>query len=142
MIYKEKPKEFSPRFEVVSCYVECDGKILLLCRPEHKSEGGKWGVPAGKIEGDEKPLIALLREVKEETNLELDQHGCDFLTSIYVRHSDYDFVHHMYKIKLEIMPDVKINQAEHKDYRWEEPQNAVTTLDLVTDLDECIRMYY
>lgn len=71
MIYKNIPKRFNPRFEIVSCYVEYDGKILLLHRHAHKLEGNRWGVPAGKIASGESELDAMVREIEEETGQEL-----------------------------------------------------------------------
>jgi hypothetical protein len=41
MIYNEKPENFIPDMEIVSCLVECNGKILLLHRNDHKPEGNK-----------------------------------------------------------------------------------------------------
>ena len=49
MIYHESvPIDFNPAFEVVSCFVEHNGEILLLHRNNDKSEGGKWGTPGGR----------------------------------------------------------------------------------------------
>ncbi|MEI6774245.1 MAG: hypothetical protein WCL18_05665 [bacterium] len=42
MIFKDKPENFAPKFEVVSCFVEYDNKILLLCRQDHKPEPNTW----------------------------------------------------------------------------------------------------
>ena len=36
MLYKEQPKNFTPKFEVVSCFVEYKDEILLLLRQDHK----------------------------------------------------------------------------------------------------------
>jgi 8-oxo-dGTP pyrophosphatase MutT (NUDIX family) len=141
MIYLETPNNFSPKFQVVSCYVECQGKLLFLHRPIHKSQGGKWGVPAGKVEIGETALEAMTREVREETGLEILTTELKFLKSISARHSEYDFVYHMYQTKLDAIPEIKINPIEHQDYKWATPQEALS-LDLVTDLDDCIRMYY
>jgi len=56
MIYKEKPKDFVHDIECVGCLVEYGDKILLLHRLDHKIHGGKWGLPAGKIDkGDKDP---------------------------------------------------------------------------------------
>ena len=60
MIHTDPPEHFAPRFEVVSCFVEHDGEILLLHRNEGKSEGGKWGMPGGKIEaGESEPPVTI-----------------------------------------------------------------------------------
>lgn len=141
MIYGKVPTDFIPKFQVVSCYVECHGKLLFLHRPTHKSQGGKWGVPAGKVEIGETREEAIVREIKEETGLTVTQNSLDFLKSISVRHSDYDFIYHMYRIKFDLFPEIKINHAEHQDYKWVSPTEALS-LDLVTDLDSCINMYY
>jgi len=66
MVYKEKPNDFIPDIEVVGCLLECKGKILLLHRHDYKSQGGKWGIPAGKINKEDLDVkSALLRELKE-----------------------------------------------------------------------------
>ena len=43
-------------------------KILATSR---RDEAGQWGLPGGKIDTGEEPLEALIREVKEETNLDV-----------------------------------------------------------------------
>jgi len=66
MIYKTEPENFISRFEIVSCYVEHDGKILILHRQNHKPQGNTWGLPAGKIDDNEDKIEAMLREIFEE----------------------------------------------------------------------------
>ena len=63
MIYNEQPNNFIPDIEVVGCLVECDGKIVLLHRQDHKMEGDKWDLPAGKIDKtDANSREAMIRE--------------------------------------------------------------------------------
>jgi len=49
--------------------VDPDGRVLLAQRPEGKAMAGLWEFPGGKIDGDETPHAALLRELKEELNM-------------------------------------------------------------------------
>lgn len=49
--------------------VDIDGRILLAQRPAHKSMGGLWEFPGGKIEVDESPEAALIRELHEELDI-------------------------------------------------------------------------
>ena len=46
------------------------GEILLLKRPDEVPCGGLWSLPGGKVEEDEMPLQAAVRELKEETGLQ------------------------------------------------------------------------
>ncbi len=57
----------------VLCYIEKDEKYLMLYRNKKKNDanGGKWIGVGGKIEENESPDEALLREIKEETGLTL-----------------------------------------------------------------------
>ncbi|WP_049757525.1 (deoxy)nucleoside triphosphate pyrophosphohydrolase [Candidatus Puniceispirillum marinum] len=49
--------------------IDTDGRILLAQRPAHKSMGGLWEFPGGKIESGESPEAALIRELQEELDI-------------------------------------------------------------------------
>jgi 8-oxo-dGTP diphosphatase len=49
-------------------------RILITQRPLHVSHGGCWEFPGGKIEADESPEQALLREIKEEIGIEIQEY--------------------------------------------------------------------
>jgi len=38
MLYTETPEIFNPKFEAVGCFVEYEGKIILLLRQDHKRQ--------------------------------------------------------------------------------------------------------
>ena len=51
------------------------GRVLLLKRPTWISWApGQWAFPGGKLEKDETPEEAAIREVKEETRLDVENH--------------------------------------------------------------------
>ena len=50
--------------------IDRDGRILLAQRPEGKSMAGLWEFPGGKIEPDETPETALVRELHEELGIQ------------------------------------------------------------------------
>ncbi len=57
----------------VLCYIEKDGKYLMLNRNKKKNDvnSGKWIGVGGKFESGESPDECLTREVKEETGYTL-----------------------------------------------------------------------
>ena len=49
--------------------VDIDGRVLLSRRPEGKPMAGLWEFPGGKVENQETPETALIRELKEELGI-------------------------------------------------------------------------
>ena len=139
MLYKEKPANFNPKFEVVSCFVEYENKILLLHRQDHKPQASTYGVPAGKIDPGETAVQAMQREGKEETQIDLE--GVVYIDKVFVRYPEYDFTYHMFHKKFTTQPHVIINPNEHKAYIRKAPKQALE-LNLIQDLDECIKIFY
>ncbi len=59
---------------VVACaLVDTDGRVLLAQRPEGKSMAGLWEFPGGKVELNERPETALIRELKEELGIKVQE---------------------------------------------------------------------
>jgi 8-oxo-dGTP pyrophosphatase MutT (NUDIX family) len=141
MLYTTKPKNFNARFEVVSCFINSDGKILLLDRQYNKPQGDSWGLPAGKIDRGENKYEALKREVKEETGLDIIYHGLKYFGQVYVKYPEYNFIYHMFETNLKGDLSIRINNEEHKGYKWVTPQQALQ-MNLIRDLDKCIEMFY
>ena len=57
---------------VVACaLVDPDGRVLMARRPEGKAMAGLWEFPGGKVQPDELPEEALIRELKEELGIDV-----------------------------------------------------------------------
>jgi 8-oxo-dGTP diphosphatase len=69
--------------------VDADGRVLLAQRPEGKSLAGLWEFPGGKIDPGETPEFALMRELREELNVET--RPCCFSPIGFASHSYEDF---------------------------------------------------
>ena len=66
--------------------IEKDGKIFCAQRPEGKSLGGYWEFPGGKLEEGELPEEALIREIHEELNSQIE-----IISFVNEASYDYDF---------------------------------------------------
>lgn len=134
------PREwFSPKFEVVSCFIEHEWKILLLQRQWHKPQPHTYGVPAGKVDNGEDPHQAILRELKEETWVNVNE--VSYFTKLFVQYLDYEFIYHIFSAQFDERPEVVINHDEHQHYTWLPPHQALE-LDLIQDEDHCIKLFY
>ncbi|MEO1138751.1 MAG: (deoxy)nucleoside triphosphate pyrophosphohydrolase [Pseudomonadota bacterium] len=69
--------------------IDVEGRILLAQRPEGKSMAGLWEFPGGKVEDDETPEIALIRELQEELGIDTWESCLAPLT--FASHSYDDF---------------------------------------------------
>ena len=141
MIFKEATENFNPKFEVVGCFVENNGAILLLHRQDHKPEGGTWGVPAGKVDDGEEVSEAMARELQEETGIVLPSSELAYFTPVFARYDEYDFIFHIFHTTLDERECVCVQDSEHKEFRWVSPRHALE-IPLIHDLGACIKLYY
>src|ERR1700754_1021964 len=58
---------------VAVALVDADGRVLLAQRPPGKSMAGLWEFPGGKIHAGESPEAALIRELKEELDIDVTE---------------------------------------------------------------------
>jgi 8-oxo-dGTP diphosphatase len=58
---------------VAAALFDAQGRILLAQRPEGKQLAGLWEFPGGKLEAGETPEAALVRELKEELSIEVNE---------------------------------------------------------------------
>jgi 8-oxo-dGTP diphosphatase len=141
MIHKEQPVNFNPRFEVVSCVLEYDGKFLLLHRHDHKPQGNTWCLPGGKADAGESLNEAIAREIREETGYGALSESFIPSHSLLVSHDGYDFIYTVFGHVLSEPIDVQVEDAAHKGFRWVTLAEALS-LPLMPDEDESIRAFY
>ncbi len=142
MIYSEKPENFVPDIEVVACLVDYNGKFILLHRQDNKIHGDKWGQPAGKVDKSDKDnLDAIIRELREETGLEVKRKELNFHKTFYVSHPDRDFLYHYFNVHLKVEPKIFLSNKEHKDFSWVTVQEALN-MPLILDEDYCLKDYF
>ena len=80
-VFIEPPEGFHPIVEAAGCYCEWSDKMLFLKRHPLKSQGNTWGIPRGKLEKNENPRMAVIREIREEVGLNFHDYFFDFYSS-------------------------------------------------------------
>lgn len=74
---------------VAVALIDAEGRVLLAQRPQGKSLAGLWEFPGGKVEANETPEAALIRELAEELGIETKSSCLAPLT--FASHSYDDF---------------------------------------------------
>lgn len=57
---------------VAAVLTDAVGRVLLAQRPAHKHLALKWEFPGGKVEANEVPEAALIRELREELGITIE----------------------------------------------------------------------
>ncbi len=144
MITLDKTPEFYDAPKVVGCFIEYDGKILMLLRNFNKIQGGTWGAPGGKVDDVDydDTLLAIIREVKEETGIPLDAENLKQVGVFYVIHPQNNkFIYVKYHAVLKYKPDVLLKSDEHENFLWVTPEESLK-LNLILDEDYTIKHVY
>jgi 8-oxo-dGTP diphosphatase len=75
---------------VAACaLIDADGRVLIAERPAGKPMAGLWEFPGGKVQADERPEDALIRELKEELGIVVNEACLAPLT--FASHTYADF---------------------------------------------------
>jgi len=139
-VYSTKPEGFAPHVEVAACYLEVEGKLLLLQCAPGKTEVGKWGVPAGKLEKEEHPANGAKRELFEETAISLEHpEQLKPLGTLYVCRPDFQYIYHLFKVDIDYFPEVRLSE-EHTNYHWA-TRKELEEMPLMTGADQSLRHY-
>ena len=97
--------EYSIGVEVWLFY---DNKLLLTKRSLKKSHPGKWEVPGGCGVKGENSVDTLIREIKEEVGINLNNSCCNLLDTIIYKQQFVD----IYKYDLKSLPKIKLQYDE------------------------------
>jgi 8-oxo-dGTP pyrophosphatase MutT (NUDIX family) len=97
------------------------GRILLVRRAGEGDHLGEWGIPGGKLEGDETPLAGALRETREETGYDLPE-GVALVELTRRIAEGVDFTTFLVDVPASFNP---VLNDEHDAFTWELPDDVV-----------------
>lgn len=99
--------------EVVGAAIIDDNKVLAMQRSDQMTLSGLWEFPGGKIEVGETEEDALIREIREEldTNIEIID---------YLDEASYDYSFGTVRLKVYTAKIIsgQITLKEHNDKKW------------------------
>jgi 8-oxo-dGTP diphosphatase len=109
---------------IVECAIECNGKFLIIRRPEGKHAGGLLSFAGGKVEEQDEThsfdmlRAAVRREMLEEVGLDLTE-KIDYITSEYfVESSGVCIINNLFHYKYDVIPTVIPCEREVPWFAW------------------------
>ena len=103
------------------------GRILVLKRaPVMPYRPGSWDLPGGHLSLGESFEDCLLREIKEETGLDV---AIDRLLGLHSMVSE-PYLQAFYSCRLTVFQKVRLRPDEHVEHRWNTP-DELASLELI-----------
>ncbi len=82
---------------VTACaLIDADGRVLIAERPPGRTMAGLWEFPGGKVEANEPPEQALIRELKEELGISVEESCLAPLTFASHRYPEFHLLMPLY----------------------------------------------
>ena len=98
---------------VVAALVFHHNKLLITQRPPGKKYAGYWEFPGGKLEKNEAPISALVRELCEEIVLTVTD--CEIFDVVYHRYDDQPVLLMVYRCQSDT---TQVRHLEVSDHAW------------------------
>lgn len=99
---------------------------LLIVKPSYKDG---WSVPGGGVNIDETPMIAALRETKEEVNLDLENITLvcvEYTTKKGIKPETLQFIFYGGELEESEISKIMLNKNEHSDFRFVDISEAIS----------------
>jgi 8-oxo-dGTP diphosphatase len=113
-----------------------EGQILTLLRSQTvKNRPGTWDLPGGTVEFGEDPTDAVIRETKEEANIDLKNVQV-FITK--TTNEEKYVIRVLYYAHLD-NPDISLSH-EHDEYKWV-TKDEFKDLNIPTKYKDCLQFF-
>ncbi|MCC6144845.1 MAG: A/G-specific adenine glycosylase [Candidatus Hydrogenedentes bacterium] len=112
------PKKAVPHKEIVVAAIERDGKYLLGKRPPEGLLGGLWEFPGGKVEPGESHADALVRECREELEIEVKVGG--LVASVNHAYTHFKVTLNVYRCHI---ASGRPRPKQHTELAWAAPED-------------------
>ena len=100
-------------------------RFLFLLRDSLKKHRGTWGLVGGKLEENERPVQALLRESKEELAADFSNNKILPIETFTSENNGFIYYTFLIIVNQEFLPTLN---AEHRGYAWVNIEDYPTPL--------------
>lgn len=119
--------------------VDKENNILILTRKQDDFMGGIDELPSGKMEPNENIYEALVREIKEESNLDIDKvvsyiSSFDYLSGSGKKTRQFNFA-----VKVKNTKDVVL--TEHDSYMWQGISECRNNSKITSEVKQVIEIF-
>lgn len=125
---------------IVGCFLEHEGRFLILLRHSHKPNGGTWGLPAGKVDPGEDDRTAVLRELGEETGYIASDEELEHLSDFDFGNDESAYTFCAYRVKLSTPYIMKLEEAAHQESQWVTAEECYAIKNLIPDFHELLKL--
>ncbi|MGI0135309.1 MAG: NUDIX hydrolase [Candidatus Micrarchaeaceae archaeon] len=125
---------------IVGCFLEYDGKFVILRRRADKPNGNTWGLPAGKVETGETDAQAMLRELYEETGYQATPNELEHLGNFKLGTPHRAYMFTTYRIRITEQHRIAIEPRAHEAFLWVSPHECFAESDLIADFHDLLKL--
>lgn len=137
----EKGKEEGIIKNVVGAIVlNKNNEVLIMTRKADDFMGGIDELPSGNMESGERIYEALVREVKEETNLDIEKITSYINSFDYVSGSGKKTRQFNFAVTVTSTNDIKL--TEHDSYKWLSIDDARNSTKITDEVKFALEIYY
>jgi 8-oxo-dGTP diphosphatase len=105
---------------VAACaLIDADRRVLIAQRPQGRSMAGLWEFPGGKVEAGERPEQSLIRELKEELGITVNEACLAPLTFASYAYPDFHLLMPLYVCR---RWDGIVTPQEEQQLAWVRPE--------------------
>ena len=126
------------KVKVVGCFLEHDGRFLILRRSPEVNQGGEWGLPSGHVEPGETEADAVVREIREETGFSIPVEKLKFLKEVLIDYPGRIIDFFAYRVDLESKIEVILNSKDHQAHAWTTVKECYARNDLINGVHELL----
>ena len=103
---------------VAVAVIQFEQQVFIAKRRADQHQGNRWEFPGGKIEQDEGTAAALIRELQEETGIDISHEQIEPLLDIPFEYPEKSVFLRVCKVQLNAQQARQIHGAEGQEACW------------------------